>query len=114
MTPTRLANDKPGPARISRLLAIAHPLQSAQMSRAKKAVAKILEGRSDANFDFNDLCHVLERAGFARREGKGSHAIYSKDGVEEIVNIQPKGGNAKPYQVKQVRELILKYQLEIE
>ena len=84
------------------------------MSRVKKAVAKILEGRSDANFDFHDLCHVLERAGFARREGKGSHAIFSKDGVEEIVNIQPKGGKAKPYQVKQVRELILKYQLEIE
>ena len=84
------------------------------MSRVKKAVAKILEGRSDANFDFNDLCHVLERAGFARREGKGSHAIYSKDGVDEIVNIQPKGGKAKPYQVKQVRELIFKYQLEIE
>ncbi len=84
------------------------------MSRVKKAVAKILEGRSDANFDFNDLCHVLERAGFVRREGKGSHAIFSKDGVEEIVNVQPKGSKSKPYQVKQVRELILKYQLEIE
>jgi hypothetical protein len=49
------------------------------MSRVKKAVAKILEGRSDANLDFDDLCFVLERAGFTRRSGKGSHAIFHKD-----------------------------------
>jgi predicted RNA binding protein YcfA (HicA-like mRNA interferase family) len=85
------------------------------MSRVKKAVAKILEGRSDANFDFADLCFVLERAGFTARTGKGSHTIFYRDGVEEIVNVQPrKGGQAKPYQVRQVREIILKYQLEID
>ena len=38
---------------------------------------------------------------------------YYKDGVEEIINVQPRRGKAKAYQVKQVRELILKYQLEI-
>ena len=84
------------------------------MSRAKKAVAKILEGRSDANLDFADLCFVLERAGFTRRSGKGSHSVYFKEGVAEIINVQPKGGKAKAYQVKQVRDLILKYQLEID
>ncbi len=83
------------------------------MSRAQKVVSKILEGRSDGNFTFADLCYVLERAGFSRHQGKGSHVIYSKDGVEEIINVQPKRGKAKAYQVKQVRELILKYQLEI-
>ncbi len=84
------------------------------MSRIKKAVSKILEGRSDANFDFEDLCFVLERAGFKRRSGKGSHKIFFRDGVAEIINIQPRGGQAKPYQVKQVRELLLKYQFDIE
>ena len=84
------------------------------MSRAKKIVANILEGRSDANLSFADLCYVLERAGFTRRQGKGSHVIYHRAGVDEIVNVQPKAGKAKAYQVKQVRELILKYQLEIE
>lgn len=83
------------------------------MSRVKKAVAKILEGRSDGNFDFGDLCFLLDRAGFTRREGKGSHTIFYKEGVAEIINLQPKGGKAKSYQVKQVRDLILKYQLEI-
>ncbi len=84
------------------------------MSRAKKVVARILAGSSDANFVFDDLCFALERAGFTRRRGKGSHTLFFKAGIEEILNLQPKGSQAKPYQVKQVRELILKYQLEID
>jgi predicted RNA binding protein YcfA (HicA-like mRNA interferase family) len=84
------------------------------MSRVKKAVAKILEGHSDANFDFDDLCFILDRAGFSRRSGKGSHRIFFKDGVAEIINLQAKGGQSKAYQVKQVRDLILKYQLKID
>lgn len=48
------------------------------------------------------------------RSGKGSHRIYFKEGVEEIINLQPRGSQAKAYQVKQVRDLILKYQLEID
>jgi hypothetical protein len=40
---------------------------------------------------------------------RGSHHIYSKEGVEEIVNLQPLGSRAKAYQVKQVRGIILKY-----
>ena len=42
---------------------------------------------------------------------RGSHHIYSKEGVEEIVNLQPLGSRAKAYQVKQVRGIILKYKL---
>ncbi len=85
------------------------------MSRVKKAIAKILEGRSDANLDFDDVCHALERMGFTRRSGKGSHTIFTRPDVEEIINLQPKsGGKAKPYQVRQVRELIHKYTLEAE
>jgi hypothetical protein len=48
--------------------------------------AKILSGRSDRNFAFDDPCCILERAGFELRSGKGSHRIYYKDGVAEIVN----------------------------
>jgi predicted RNA binding protein YcfA (HicA-like mRNA interferase family) len=84
------------------------------MSKAEKLAAKILSGRSDRNFDFDDLCYILERAGFQSRARGGSHRIYYKDGVVEIINIQPRNGNAKPYQVKQVRELLLKYKIEIE
>lgn len=38
----------------------------------------------------------------------GSHNILCKEGIDEIINIQTKGNKAKPYQVKQVRDLILK------
>ena len=84
------------------------------MGRAKKLAAKILSGKSDKNFAFVDLCYILERAGFQSRSGKGSHRIYYKEEVVEIVNVQPRNGKAKPYQVKQVRELFLKYKIEIE
>ena len=84
------------------------------MSKAEELAARILSGRSDKNFAFDDLCYVLERAGFQLRSGRGSHRIYYKDGVVEIVNIQPRNGKAKPYQVKQVRELLLKYKINIE
>jgi predicted RNA binding protein YcfA (HicA-like mRNA interferase family) len=84
------------------------------MSRAAKLTAKILSGRSDQNFAFDDLCYILERAGFGSRSGKGSHRIFSKDGVAEIINIQPRDGKAKPYQVKQVREVLLKYKIDVE
>jgi hypothetical protein len=84
------------------------------MSRIKKSLARLLEGRSDANFDFDDLCFILARAGFTLRPGKGSHHIYFREGVDEIINLQPRGSQAKAYQVKQVRDLILKYQLEID
>jgi hypothetical protein len=48
--------------------------------------------------------------GFEKRI-KGSHHVFSKDGIEEIINIQPSGSKAKPYQVKQVRAIVVKYKL---
>ena len=65
---------------------------------------------SDANISFDGLCHLLRRLGFAERI-RGSHHIFTKEGIEEILNLQPKGRQAKPYQVKQVRSVILKYRL---
>ena len=70
----------------------------------------ILCGTKDSNITFNDLQKVLILLGFIVRI-KGDHFIYTKDGVEEIINIQPKGNKAKPYQVKQVRNIILKYKM---
>lgn len=80
------------------------------MARRDTVLDRILRGRSDANIGFNDLRHVLERLGFDERI-RGSHYIFTKQGVDEILNLQPKGANAKPYQVKQVRNVILKYKL---
>ncbi|MEG5061344.1 type II toxin-antitoxin system HicA family toxin [Microcoleus sp. A2-C5] len=83
------------------------------MAQIDKLIAKLMLGASDANFSFSDLCEVIQILGFEVRI-KGSHHIFSKEGVEEILNLQPQKGDrskAKPYQVKQVRAVILKYKL---
>ena len=80
------------------------------MSKFDKLLIKILSGSSDKNISFNELCNILEKMGFEMRV-KGSHHIFFKIGVEEIINLQPKGGDAKSYQVKQVRDIIIKYKL---
>nr|WP_199291101.1 MULTISPECIES: type II toxin-antitoxin system HicA family toxin [unclassified Sphaerospermopsis] len=56
------------------------------------------------------MCQLLIKLGFDERI-RGSHHIFTKEGVEEILNLQPKQGKAKTYQIKQVREVLLKYQL---
>ena len=80
------------------------------MSQQDKLLAKILSGASDTNISFEQLCQLLIRLGFDERI-RGSHHIVTKEGIEEILNLQPKQGKAKAYQVKQVREMLLKYQL---
>ncbi|WP_198806161.1 type II toxin-antitoxin system HicA family toxin [Leptolyngbya sp. BL0902] len=80
------------------------------MTQQDKLLAKILRGTSDANISFDALCQLLQSLGFEQRI-RGSHHIFSKDGIEEIINIQPKQGKAKAYQVKQIRSMIVKYKL---
>ena len=80
------------------------------MSSREKLLADVLRGTADANIPFTGLCQLLRSLGFRDRI-RGDHHIYVKDGIEEIVNLQPKGGKAKPYQVKQVRKIILRYRL---
>jgi predicted RNA binding protein YcfA (HicA-like mRNA interferase family) len=80
------------------------------MSKYEKLILKVLRGTSDKNVSFDELCYLLEYLGFQVRI-KGSHHIYYKEGIEEILNLQPKNSMAKPYQVKQVRNIILNYKL---
>lgn len=81
------------------------------MGKFEKLLLKLLSGTADNNFSFDDLKYVLNHFGFVERTTGGSHRIFYKDGIEEIINIQPKGNKAKPYQVKQLRMLIFKYKL---
>jgi len=80
------------------------------MAKTDKILEKVLRGASDANIDFQDLRQLLNRLEFQERI-RGSHHLYIKEDVTEIINLQMKGSKAKPYQVKQVRNLILKYKL---
>ncbi|HAL81592.1 MAG TPA: toxin HicA [Mucilaginibacter sp.] len=81
------------------------------MGKFEKLQLKLLSGNADNNFSFDDLRNILLHFNFIERTTGGSHRIFHKEGVEEIINIQPKGNKAKPYQVKQVRLIILKYKL---
>ena len=80
------------------------------MSQSEKLLQAVMSGAKDKNIAFSDLQALLERLGFQCRI-RGDHFIYTRDGVEEIINIQPAGSRAKPYQVKQIRGIILRYQL---
>ena len=80
------------------------------MARRSKLLDQILRGTSDANISFAGMCQLLRELGFEERI-RGSHHIFTKDDVEEILNVQAKQAKVKPYQVKQVRGVILKYKL---
>ena len=80
------------------------------MSRREKILLKILRGTSDGNISFDEIRILLKYLEFDERI-KGSHHIFTRSDVQEILNLQPKRGKAKSYQVKQVRNAILKYKL---
>ncbi|MGL6341441.1 MAG: type II toxin-antitoxin system HicA family toxin [Waterburya sp.] len=80
------------------------------MGKYEKFLQRILVGTSDNNIKFSELCQLLKKLGFEERV-RGDHYIFTRDNVEEIINIQPKGSKAKGYQVKQIRNLIVKYSL---
>jgi hypothetical protein len=83
------------------------------MGKLEKLYVHILMRKSDANVPFDSLCALLLRLGFDQRI-KGDHHIFTKEGVVEILNLQPKDGKGKPYQVKQIRDVILNYQIQLE
>jgi hypothetical protein len=67
------------------------------MGQFEKLLIKILSGTKDKDIDFGDLCKVLCTFGFNKRI-KGSYHIFYKDGIDEILNLQPLGSKSKPYQ----------------
>jgi predicted RNA binding protein YcfA (HicA-like mRNA interferase family) len=59
------------------------------VAKHEKTLLHVLRGTSDANISFNDLCQLLRHLGFDERI-RGSHHIFTKEGVGEILNLQPK------------------------
>ena len=76
----------------------------------EKTLEKLLRGESDANIRFEELCHLLQAKGFRMRVS-GSHHIFTLSGVMERINLQREGSKAKPYQVRQVRRILVNYKL---
>lgn len=81
------------------------------MNKFQKLLTNILSGKADRNIDFKDLIYIFEYLNFKSRI-KGSHHLFFREGISEIINLQPdKNNKSKPYQVKQVRNIIIKYKL---
>lgn len=80
------------------------------MGKYDKLIFQILRGTSDSNIAFSDLVNLMLYLGFEMHV-KGSHHIFRKEGIEEKQNLQKDGNKAKPYQVKQIRKIILKYKM---
>ena len=80
------------------------------MTQREKTLQQILRGKADANIRFDDLRSLLLSLGFSERS-RGSHRVFSKYGIEDQIILQPDGSKAKPYQVRQVRSVLVKYNL---
>lgn len=81
------------------------------MSKFEKLILKLLSGTSDNNFNFEDLRTLLFALGFSERISGSSHHVFTKENIADIINIQPLGSKAKAYQIKQVRNIVIKYKL---
>ena len=77
--------------------------------KLKKAY-ELLKG-NPKNIRYEDLCQAAEAFGFCLRGGKGSHRVYTREGVREILNFQDVDGRAKPYQVRQLLKIVENYKL---
>jgi len=77
---------------------------------SKKEIYQKLK-KNPKNVKFEELCRAAELFGFEFRGGKGSHRIFVKEGVREMLNFQEVKGKAKPYQVRQFIKIIERYNL---
>lgn len=64
--------------------------------------------------DFDDLIRLLQALDFKEIGGRGSHRVFARSGVAEILTLQEVHGQAKPYQVRQIAALIRQYNLDLE
>jgi hypothetical protein len=83
------------------------------MGKCEKVLQKILSGAHDQGVRFVDLCNLLVALGFSERIN-GDHHIFVQTGVADILNLQPKGSQAKAYQVRQVRTVVTQYGLTLD
>ena len=78
----------------------------------RKLLEKIYNNKK--NVKFNDFIIIVEAFGFSQIRTKGSHYIYARNDVYDLVNIQNEKGEAKPYQVTQFLNIIEKFNLKLE
>ncbi len=80
--------------------------------RPRKTWEKIAAG--SRNIAFADFVRLIEAFGFEHRRTSGSHRIFRHSSVPRPLSLQPRNGEAKPYQVAQFLEMVEEYGLRLE
>ena len=79
----------------------------------QKLFRRLAAGRF-SNVRFEDFVRLVEAFGFRLDHIRGSHRIYVHHVVRDLLNLQPKNGQAKPYQVREFMRLVAKHHLHQE
>jgi hypothetical protein len=79
--------------------------------KKQKLLAKVLAGSK--NISFNEMVTLVEAFGFRLSRVSGSHHIFTRDDVPELINLQEVDGMAKPYQIRQFLKIVERYNLKI-
>ena len=79
---------------------------------ARKLLTKALS--SPAGLRFDEATRLAEAFGFSQIRARGSHHIFSRQEIPELVNLQEVHGMAKAYQVRQLLRLVERYNLKLE
>jgi predicted RNA binding protein YcfA (HicA-like mRNA interferase family) len=88
---------------------------SVRLRRNGRYSKNISQGYSGAGtVSFRDLQRLLITLGFRLDRISGSHHIYLHPDVSRPINIQPAGKDAKPYQIRQLRDMIREFGLKLE
>ena len=77
----------------------------------RKLLQKVLA--SPNNLRFADVCGLAEAFGFRLSRTSGSHNVFVHADVRELLNLQDVHGKAKPYQVRQLLQLVERYNLSL-
>lgn len=90
-----------------------YPRRSVECVRPGALLRRLLDG-SVTNVSFADAERLLQALGFDKLRVKGSHHVYGRPGIAEQINLQDRGGQAKPYQMRQLVALVRRYDLGVE
>ena len=80
--------------------------------KRRKLLQKIIDGSK--NIRFKEMVNLVEGFGFKLSRTDGSHHIFTRPDMHELVNLQDVKGQAKPYQIRQFLKLVEKYNLKLE
>ena len=78
------------------------------MSRSEKLLARLRNSLNGVRFE--EACKVAESLGFQRKGGQGSHRTYAREDEPLLLNFQNRGGFIKPYQARQLLNMVEKYE----